>query len=428
MKIAIIGAGFTGLSAAYQLVKDKHEVVVFEKEDSPGGLAGGFKKAGWQWPLEKYYHHFFTNDKHILNLAKEIKQEIINKRPKTSIYFDHSIYQLDSPLDLLKFNKLNLFERFRMGFILAVLKYNPFWQPLENLKAEDFLTKTMGKKAYETVWKPQLKNKFGKYASQISLAWFWARVKKRTTELAYPKGGFLEFAKKITREIEKRNGKIFFNARITSIKSVDEKILIKWTASNEKLKSENFDKAIVTLSSDSFLKIAQELPKEYKNKLNKLESLGVINLLLRLKKPFLTDNTYWLSICDLNSPLMAIVEHTNYMDRKYYNQEYLVYLGNYFPVNHPYFQKETKEILKIFTPYLKEINPDFEKSIIGFELLKDSFAQPIIPVCYSKIMPAFETPLKKVYLANMQQVYPWDRGTNYAVELGKKIAKIISNS
>lgn len=428
MKIAIVGAGFTGLSAAYKLVKDKHEIVVFEKENLPGGLAGGFKKKGWQWPLEKYYHHFFTNDKHILNLAKEVKQKTIIKRTKTSVYFSRSIHQLDSPLNLLRFNKLNLFERFRMGLVLAVLKYNPFWQQLENLKAEDFLTKTMGKKAYETVWKPQLKNKFGKYVNQISLAWFWARVKKRTAKLAYPEGGFLEFAKKIVKEIENKGGKILFNAEVTSIKSVNEKILIKWTTSNGKLQSENFDKLIVTLSSDSFLKIAQELPKEYKNKLNRLESLGVINLVLRLKKPFLTDNTYWLSICDLNSPLMAIVEHTNYMDKNFYNHEHLVYLGNYFPINHSYFQMEAKEIFKIFTPFLKKINPSFEKLIIDLDLFKDSFAQPIIPVNYSKIMPPFETPIRNVYLANMQQVYPWDRGTNYAVELGKKVVEVINKN
>jgi hypothetical protein len=40
------------------------------------------------------------------------------------------------------------------------------------------------------------------------------------------------------------------------------------------------------------------------------------------------------------------------------------------------------------------------------------------------MIPSFKTPLKNVFLANMEQVYPWDRGTNYAVELGQKIARI----
>ena len=38
------------------------------------------------------------------------------------------------------------------------------------------------------------------------------------------------------------------------------------------------------------------------------------------------------------------------------------------------------------------------------------------------------TPLPHVYLANIEQVYPWDRGTNYAVELGEKVAhQILDN-
>ncbi len=44
MRIAIIGAGFTGLSAAYDLIKQKHEVVIFEKDTNPGGLAIGYKE------------------------------------------------------------------------------------------------------------------------------------------------------------------------------------------------------------------------------------------------------------------------------------------------------------------------------------------------------------------------------------------------
>ena len=68
----------------------------------------------------------------------------------------------------------------------------------------------------------------------------------------------------------------------------------------------------------------------------------------------------------------------------------------------------------------------YQLSTINYQLFKTPFSQPIIPINYSKIMPPFETPLKNVYLTNIQQVYPWDRGTNYAVELGQKIAKIVS--
>ena len=98
MKIAIIGAGFTGLSAAYELTKQKHNVTVFEKDSIPGGLAIGYWEKAWEWSLEKHYHHWFTNDKSIFTLAKEINHEVIIKRPKTSVFVKGKIYQLDSPL------------------------------------------------------------------------------------------------------------------------------------------------------------------------------------------------------------------------------------------------------------------------------------------------------------------------------------------
>ena len=124
---------------------------------------------------------------------------------------------------------------------------------------------------------------------------------------------------------------------------------------------------------------------------------------------------------------MAIVEHTNFMDKKNYNNEHLLYLGNYREPNDLYFSINKDEMLKLFDSYLKKINPNYSKNIIGYELFKAPFAQPIIPINYSKILPSFITPLKNVYLANIEQVYPWDRGTNYAVELGIKVANLIDN-
>ena len=426
MKIAVIGAGFTGLSAAYQLLKEKNDVYVFEKDPEPGGLAIGYKEKKWNWSLEKHYHHWFTNDKSILDLAKEINYEVIIKRPKTSVFVKNKIYQLDSPLTVLKFPLISVFERLRMSAIVGFLKFDPFWKPLEKYKASIVLPKIMGKRPYEMIWEPLFMNKFGQFANNVSLAWFWARIRKRTPSLAYPAGGFLNFANKLTNEIEKLGGKVFFKTEIVELKE-NGKISIKIKDENGKDREEVFDKAIVTLPSFLFLKISPQLPADYKNSLGKLKGLGATNLILRLNKPFFKDNTYWLNVCDKNSPVMAIVEHTNFMDKKNYDGEYIVYLGNYKSFNDPYFSMTKEEMLKKFDTYLTKINSNYHKSIIGYELFKAPFAQPVIPINYSKILPSFYTPMKNVFLANIEQVYPWDRGTNYAVELGQKIAKILVN-
>ncbi len=426
MKIAIIGGGFTGIGAANELVKKGHTITIFEKDSLPGGLAIGFSDQKWEWTLEKHYHHWFTSDTHALALAKEIGYDVIISRPKTSVYVDNAFYQLDSPKSILLFPKLSIIERFRMAFVLGLLRFNPIWKPLERVYAAPFLKKWMGKKTYEMLWEPQLINKFGKYSSEVSLAWFWARISKRTSNLAYPKKGFLPFAQAVVENLRKQGTTMLFNTEVINITNNTD-ITIK-VLSSGKQKTYHFDKVIVTLPSFFFLKIVPQLPSEYQKKLGALKGLGAVNLVLRLKKQFLTDGTYWLSICQKNAPIMAIVEHTNFMDKKFYNNEHIVYLGNYLPTNHPYHTMTKEKLLEAYNPFLRQINPDYKKNLIDSEKFAVAFAQPIIPVGYSRIIPSFETPIKNIYLANIQQVYPWDRGTNYALGIGKTIANLIDKN
>lgn len=430
MKVGIIGAGFTGLAAAYQLVKEGHEVVVFEKDSLPGGLAIGYKESGWNWTLEKHYHHWFTNtktninnDKAIFQLAKDINHNVIIKRPKTSVLVDNGIFQFDSPKSVLLFPKLSLFNRLRMAAVVAFIRYNPFWKPLEKLNASTFLPKAMGQKAYDLIWKPQLMNKFGKYSNDVSLAWVWARLVARTPALAYPEGGFLAFANHLVESITDAGGTINFSTEVVDVRD-EQNVTVTYRNNGEH--QETFDKVIFTVPSFLFLKTLPQLPEEYKKSFLKLNNLGATNLVLRLNAPFFKDRTYWLSVCDLTSPIMAIVEHTNFMDKKHYNNEYLVYLGNYLTQDDPKYRMTKDEQLELFDPFLKKINPDYKKNLIGYELFKAPFAQPIIPTNYSYMIPSMTTPLPHVFLANIDQVYPWDRGTSNAVALGKEVASLIT--
>lgn len=424
MKIAIIGAGFTGLAAGYKLLKLGHEVAIFERDASPGGLAIGYKEKEWDWSLEQHYHHWFTSDRYIIKLAKEVNFSVFIRRPKTSVYIDSKIFQLDSPQHVLKFPGLSLLEKLRMGTVLAFLRYNPFWQPLEKVGMTKILPLAIGKNAYRKLWEPQIINKFGKYSDEISLAWFWSRIRNRTPNLAYPEGGFLEFANYLIKKIEEMGGKVLFNAEVSEIKSQGKvKIILKEKlGKNSEIK---FDKSIVTLPSFLFLKITPSLPRSYKSRLSKLRGIGATNLVLRLKKSFLIEGTYWLSICDTSSPIMAIVEHTNFMDKKNYNNEHIVYLGKYLSSNDPYYNLNADKLLSLYDPFLKKINPSYKNFLIGYKLFKTPFAQSIVSLNYSEMIPPFKTPLKNVYLVNIQQVYPWDRGTNYAVEWGEKVVDVI---
>lgn len=179
MKVAIIGAGFAGLSAACRLAKKGMDVTVFELEDKPGGLAVGFREPGWKWSLEKHYHHWFFSDWTVRNLAKEVGHEVVIIPTKASTFIDGKTYQLDSPISLLRFDKISLIERLRVGAVLAYLKISPFWKGLEGITAKEFLIRFMGENSWRILWEPLFEKKFSIYADKIPASWFWARIKKK---------------------------------------------------------------------------------------------------------------------------------------------------------------------------------------------------------------------------------------------------------
>ena len=152
-------------------------------------------------------------------------------------------------------------------------------------------------------------------------------------------------------------------------------------------------------------------------------------MVLSLKHSFLNDGSYWLNINELNYPFLALVEHTNFIDRKNYNGEHLLYIANYLPKDHKYFNYENSKLLEEFLPYLKKINSKFdEKDIKNYWVFKSPSAQPIVEIERSKIIPTFETPIEGLYLCNIEQIYPWDRGTNYSVEMAKKVSELVIKS
>lgn len=439
MRIAIIGAGPTGLVAALKLTQKNHQVIIFEKEKYPGGLMAGFKNKGWDWPLERFYHHLFTSDKTAIRLINELdlKEKFFFKEPKTSIFKNKQINRFDSAISLIKFPYLSLKERIRAGIATLSLKLTDNWPELEKIKAKEGLIDLYGQKTYEVLWKPLLKGKFGKFYQQISMAWFWARIKKRSTSLGYLEGGFQILIDKLAEKIKQNGGQILLNHEIKN--------------SNELIHWSKFDKVVFTTPTETFLKIMKDklpqdysknkvLPKagSYKQELSQFKMMGTINLVLSLKESFLTEGTYWLNINDKSYPFVAVVEHTNFIDKSHYNNQTILYVGGYYPQNHRYFKMPKEAILKEWLPYLQKINPKFNQlfprsgiplrgTIINYQLFSSLYAQPIVPINYSKNIPAHQTPIKNIYLANMQQICPWDRGLNYAIGMGKKIANLIEN-
>ena len=425
---------------------------------------------------------------------------------RTASSSDPTISQFDSPLSVLRFPRLSLVQRLRVGLVTAYLKVAnwelrndlqercscsilpaPSAKPssgccprgaigwrgyrksgvghatpvsrlqhrFERITATEWLTKFYGKPAYQILWEPLLKAKFGNDADKISMAWFWARIKKRSTRLGYLEGGFPVLIDSLVEKIRGNGGRAFINCRVGRVKATKEGIDVVVSSEGEPEPhhsefisesdgdnggripnqvrddpyrdqiTEKFDRIIVTTPTSVFLKMAPDLPTEYIQSLQKLKMVGALNLVLVLKKPFLTDGTYWLNINEPGFPFVAVVEHTNFIDPVHYGGSRILYVGGYYPQNHRYFKMSKDKILEEFLPYLKKINPKVQLSTVGCQRSANLFAQPVVPINHSAAIPKMATPLEGVYLANMQMVYPWDRGMNYAVEMGERAAATI---
>ena len=92
--INIVGGGFTGLTMGYYLSKAGWKVTVFEKDAEVGGLAGSYKVNGQN--LEKFYHHWFTSDKSIMDLIKDLncEENIIIRPSNNGMYYANNFFKL----------------------------------------------------------------------------------------------------------------------------------------------------------------------------------------------------------------------------------------------------------------------------------------------------------------------------------------------
>lgn len=423
-RVAVIGGGACGLTAAYYLSQANIKVDIYESSDTIGGLGSSYLVNGVS--TEKFVHHLFSGDKFFIELAKElgIENSLHFKKSKDSIYINNKIYPFSNAFDLLKFDQISLISRLRTGLMVLFLKNTKDYKKFEKNTAKNWIINLSGKDSYLKLWQPLLVSKFGKFAENISMTWFWARVHSRTPKLGYFDNGYDEFFRKLNKFIVARKGNIYLKHSITNINSLRSGKLS--VTSNKKNKI--YDAVISTTPPSVFSRIVPELKgTKYAKKLELKTMISATSLNLVLKKSFM--KYYWLNVNQENFPFLVLIEHTNLVNAKKYKNKTVLYIGNYLHHTDKRFTNSAKKNLDLFIPYLKKINPKFNRSwIVSFEQFNGLYAQPIVTVGYENTIPAQKTPIKNLYLCNMAQIYPFDRGTNYAIRDAKFVADLTIKS
>jgi protoporphyrinogen oxidase len=410
-KIAIIGAGISGLSLGYFLSKKNFDVIVFEKDKETGGLLNAIKSLD-NFNIEKFYHHIFPFDKDFLNLVKEIGlfKDIKWYKSSNSVFVNNKFYPFSGVIDYFKFPNLNLLQKLRLlvgGYIFSKKKLND----IENKKASSVISKYMGSASWEKLWQPLFEKKFGKDTDNILASWFWWRMnvklgQKRKEILGYPKGGFAKFLNYLEVLIIKKGGKIVKNCNISKVVKDKDYYLV-----NE----DKFNKAFFTIPNI-------EVNKIYKNaNLKEREYKAAINVILILSKK--QTKCYWNNILDKEIPFVGIIEHTNLVNDNYYKNKSVIYLTQYLDNKDPLFSKSDKEIFYEYKKYFNKVGINKE-DIERYFVSKSKYAQPVLRNKPEKI--GYEKIDNNSYTISMEHIYPEDRGINQAVKYAKKLADNIS--
>lgn len=422
----IVGGGFAGLSCAYDLARAGQAVTVLEAEPTVGGLAGAFETGGER--LDRFYHHWFTNDLEVMGLIDDLgmADQVVTNPTNTGVFYANRIFRLSTPMDLLQFTALPFLDRIRLGLLTLRARRVSDWRALESETAADWLRRLGGDTVYRVVWEPLLNGKFGPYAEQVSAVWFWNKLKLRggsrgkggEERLAYLKGSFARLAEETARQIGAAGGVVRTGAAVERIRPGADGT---WVCEGPWGRVEA-DRVVATTALPLVADMVQDwAPEDYLVGLRGIDYLANICLVLRLDRSL--SSTYWLNVNDPSFPYVGVIEHTNFESAESYGGDHVVYLSKYLPHTDALYRMTDAEVLAFSIPHVQRMFPDFTADWIRtYHVWRARWSQPVVDRHYSRRIPATEGPKPGFHLCSMAQIYPEDRGTNYAVREGRRMA------
>jgi protoporphyrinogen oxidase len=277
------------------------------------------------------------------------------------------------------------------------------------------------------VWKPMLRAKFGQYADRVAAVWIWNKLKLRGSSrgkgqeerLGYLRGGFGQAIDAWEADLRERGAVFRLNTPIQEVQIEHGATTGVLTADGE---FRAYDRVLVTIAPELFLRIAPGLPQAYRDQLAQIDYLANVCLVLRLDRSL--SDTYWLNIGDPSIPFTGVIEHTNMQRTETYGGAHLAYISRYLDADDPAYRMSAEELLASYLPHLQKMFRGFERSWVREAWAwRERYTQPVIGLHYSQLKPPFQTPVEGLWLSCMAQVYPQDRGMNYAIVYGRNAAE-----
>lgn len=415
------------MTVALRLAERGYRVRVFERYPRPGGLARAFEVGGER--LEAFYHHLFTTDTAYVRLADElgVGDRIEWLPSRMGIWTEGRLWDFGTPQSLLRFRPLRPIDKVRFVADTLRLQRSHRHERFEEVTAADWIRRHQGERVWRTVWGPLLYQKFSHRAEQVAMVWLqrklYLRGRSRTASgmgerLGYMKGSFAVLVERMEERLHAAGAELCLADPVRRVERSDGGYAIvarreSWSA----------DRVVVATPVADYLEIAGHLLDDAeRSRLGAIEATGALCTVLELDRSLTP--YYWLNIADPEMPFGGLIEHTNYIPPERYGGRHLLYISNYLFPDHPLYTRPREEVLKTYLPGLARVNPAFDPSWIkAVNHFRADWAQPVVTVGYKNLIPKMRTPVDGLYLCTMAQIYPEDRGQNYAVAYGEMAAR-----
>lgn len=402
MKIAIIGAGLTGLSAALQL-KEYADVTLFERSDV-GGLASSYCPS---YCIEKFYHHCFSGDQILLDTLKSLglSNKLEWRIAKTGYAIGDHIFPLNTPFEILRYPHMSMSEKSKLA-IFTLKSKNRDFKAEDGSSAVEKIKEELGEELFQNFFLPLLRSKFGESYQDVSYAWLLARVAIRSNrkyggeQLGYLKGGFHQMVKKMREGLDIREGEVSIsrNGRFS-------------------VGSEDFDVVIYTGPLPELNPQLQEAVK-----LPQIKYQSSVCALIGSEKS-ITEDIYWTNIRD-ELTFGAMVEHTNFMPFEDYG-EHLIYLASYSTPQGWLFNSSDEELKNRYLKDMERFGLK-QEDINWLKIFRAKYSGPIYERGYLNKITPYKTPIKGFYVAGMTSIpnYP-ERSMSGSIKTGMEVAQVV---
>ncbi|HYK97529.1 MAG TPA: FAD-dependent oxidoreductase [Candidatus Acidoferrales bacterium] len=443
-RVAIVGAGVTGLVAGRALARLGYAVEVFDRWPDVGGQASAFDVGNGVF-LDRYYHHLFESDSHMTALHEELLPGELEWHASTmAMYADGRFWPFVTPLDLLRYAPLTPIERARLGIAVLRLVRTAPGESDHRTSALEWLRRWCGDRVVERVWAPLLLGKFGDEARDVPLVWLRSKLVLRRQRLAgrgagrellgYPRGSFRAVSVALADDIRRRGGTLSLDREVVAIEPHAAGFTLRCAAPGAYRSAPHTARAVEGREATADLVLLTPgtpvvrglvaWPPDFAQRLALWRCRTAVVLLLELAAPF--GDVYWTNVVDREAPFLALIEHTNLVPAERYPARYL-YVSNYVAQDDPLVGLSTDGLIERYLPMLARMRPGFDRGQIQRAWsFREECAQPVPTLTTRERMLPFTTPVPGLFMANTTQIYPEDRGTNYSVRLGNDVAAAIA--